>query len=355
MDFSSLCKGENNLFLNSYDQNYFSDDNAEKNNISIITFNDDESLSHQKENPNKIINLEEKSTAIKTLNNAFNENNITENMQNKPKFYYFEDIHFTLKEANFNLLEHFTKDKKIETEENEEKEINRIGKKRNRKLDEEINTNKYGKGRKKRDDETSRNHNKYFPDNIIKKIKVNFIKNLLLFVNNLFKKKNGFEKNNKVEKEKILKDLDYKKYIDKLNKEFDLQMLNMSVRELLSLEITRKYSTYEPNFNKTIIDYVLEKNNDNEILKFVFNMTFREWINFYTLKKKVLEIENVSDEVRNSIKDNLPKLESLLNDIYKKNKNDNRYLSYFIFYLFNYENWFFNKREKKKRNKFPNV
>ena len=326
----------------NYDLNYYDEDKSDKNNIFLATFNEYESQSLLKENLNNIINLEEKSTAIKTLNNASNENNFTENIQNRPKFYNYKNIYSKLKEAKFNLLDNFKTDKTIEEEEKEEIEINRIGRKRNRKSDEKTNTNTYGKGRKKGNDETIRNHNKYTPDNIIKKIKAKFIENLLLFVNILLSIYKG------VENQKILKDLDYK-YINNLNKVADLQMLDMPIKDLLSQDVSAKFSSLKKDFNKTIIDYVLDKNNDNEILKFVFKMTFREWINIYTLKKKVSEIENASDETRKTIEEKLPKLESLLNVIYENNDKDNQYLSYFIFYLFNYENWFFNKRERKKR------
>ncbi len=331
-------------FDNSNDDlNYYDDDKSDKNNLFYASFNEYDNQSLLKENPNNIINLEEKSTAIKTLNNSSNENIFTEKIQNRPKFYDYQDICSTLKEAKFNLLDNFEKDGKIEEEENEEIEINRIGRKRNRKSDEKTNTNTYGKGRKKRNDKTIRNHNKYIPDNIIKKIKAKFIENLLLFVNILLNIYKG------VENQKILKELDYK-YINQLNKVVDLQMLDMTIKDLLSQDISPKFSSFKKDFNKTNINYILEENNVNEIIKVVFNMTFREWINIYTLKKKVSEIENVSDEARKTIEDNLPKLDVLLNDIYDNNGKDNKYLSYFIFYLFNYENWFFNKRERKKRN-----
>ena len=66
-------------------------------------------------------------------------------------------------------------------------------------------------------------------------------------------------------------------------------------------------------------------------------MTFSEWIDVFTNK-----IENSFDFEFNG-------LQNVLNDLY--NNEDDEYFSRFIFYLFNYQNWFQNKKGRKSRRK----
>ena len=44
---------------------------------------------------------------------------------------------------------------------------------------------------------------------------------------------------------------------------------------------------------------------------------------------------------------NFPRIDSLLDDISKK--NDKTYLSHFIFHLYNYEEWFLTKKGRKSK------
>ena len=66
-------------------------------------------------------------------------------------------------------------------------------------------------------------------------------------------------------------------------------------------------------------------------------MTFSEWIHVFTYK-----IENSFDLEFNW-------LQNVLNDLY--NNEDDEYFSRFIFYLFNYQNWFQNKKGRKRKTK----
>ena len=66
-------------------------------------------------------------------------------------------------------------------------------------------------------------------------------------------------------------------------------------------------------------------------------MTFSQWIDVFTNK-----IENSFDFEFNG-------LQNVLNNLY--NNEDDEYFSRFIFYLFNYQNWFQNKKGRKSRRK----
>ena len=180
------------------------------------------------------------------------------------------------------------------------------------------------------------------PDNIIKKIKAKIFEYPVLFLNNIL--------NNHKEEDKLFK-LDYK-YINRLNKEQDLKFLNMSLKELFSKEISRKHikNGRTKDFNKEYIDTILENQRDNTIL-FIFNITFRDWLELFTLKKNIHEIiikYDYKDIDYERIEKSLYGIDNLLNKI--MNNNDNEYLTNFIFHLYNYEKWFCDKTGRKKKN-----
>ena len=233
------------------------------------------------------------------------------------------------------ILNNFIYDSHIEEAENKF-----MGKKRKRNYNSTTNIGsmKYSKrkGRKEKADTSQRLHDKNISDNIIKKIKSKLFEKILQFINNIL---NSIQINF-YEKKKILKDIDYK-YINRLNKEFDLNLLNTSIKDLLSFKVSDKFRCIDKDFNKNLIKELMNRKNDNKFLMFVLNMKFREWLDLFTLKKYPKEF---SEELNK----NMIKVKDMIEDIYKKNK-DRNYISSFIFYLYNYENWFIMKRSQKKK------
>ena len=265
-----------------------------------------------------------------------------ENTKQMPKVtvFTFESIK-KIFEKNYidfeQILNNFIYDEVIEDVENKY-----LGKKIKRSYNSTTNIErqKYRKGRKKNDDISQRSHNKNSSDNIIKKIKSKCFENILQFINNILNKIN----NNIGENKKILKDIDYK-YINKLKKEFDLKLLNTSIKDLLSFEVSGKFHC-DNNFNKKLIEELMETKYDNKFLMFALNMTFREWLDLFTLKKDIKEFsESFSEELFK----NMTNVKDMIESVYSKN-NDRNYISSFIFYLYNYENWFIMRRFKKNRN-----
>ena len=130
--------------------------------------------------------------------------------------------------------------------------------------------------------------------------------------------------------------LSYKKYIDKLKKKNELDLFKMKIKNLVSLETSSKYSiNKDKDFNKKSINKILEEEKDNKVLINLLNMSFGDWIDIFTLK----------DNIENSFKFN--GLEEALKDI--SDKNEEEYFSRFIFYLFNYQNYFYNKKGRRPK------
>ena len=122
-----------------------------------------------------------------------------------------------------------------------------------------------------------------------------------------------------------------------------MELFNMKIKDFVSLEISAKSCwKFNKNYNKNIMKKLLEKEKDNEIINSFLNMTFGEWIDIFTLKRKLNDNLNF-----NGLRDALDKL----------SKENDEYFTRFIFYLFNYKNAFENKvgRNSKKSQEKKNT
>ena len=191
---------------------------------------------------------------------------------------------------------------------------------------------KFGLGRKKKGDETERKHDIFASDNIIKKIKGFLFKNLVLFFNKIIKKD-------------LILELNYKKYINHLKKDENFKYLHMSIKDLLSLEISPFYRGINPKLNKINIKKILDEEKKNDIVMFILNMKFREWMNIFTMNEDIKSFDKL-----NIFKKNMPTIIGFLKQVLEKNKNLN-YLRYILLYLFNYERWFIIKNSRRSKRK----
>ena len=215
-------------------------------------------------------------------------------------------------------------------------------------MQDEPNNNNNKRGRKTNKTKNVSIHDKMVPDNIIKKIKAKIFEYPIVFLNNIL--------NNNKEEDKLFK-LDYK-FINKLNREQDLKYLDMSLKELYSKEISPKYikEKRQEDSNKIYISKILNNQKDNTIL-FVFNMTFRDWLDLFTLKKSINDIITKYDYLAKDIdceriQKSLYGVDNLLKKI--MNENDKEYLTMYIFFLYNYERWFYNKKGRISKPKTKN-
>ena len=263
-----------------------------------------------------------------------------------PILYTFEDITNILKENSLNnILEKLTKDKTIEKYESNMKLLNQKRKRNRTKNKENENENEiiYKRGRKKMDDDTDRKHGKYAPDNIMKKIKSKLFEKTICFINAIV------NKNNEESKRKIFKKLDYK-YINQMKLELDLKLLDLPLKDLLLKDISPKYTNLPSNSNKVNLIEILETEKNDEAIMFALNLSFREFIDLFCLKKTLEDIESsnkIVNDITKRIMNNLPRVDSLLGEILEK--NDKKYLSYFIFHLYNYEQWFYTKKGRSSK------
>ena len=328
---------------------------------NFLSINKDSNLEniHLPPSPPKVNSSEEISTEFPSKQNNYNE----------PLLYSFDNI------LNiFKMEEHKIKFNDIINKFNEEKakeQLQLLEKKRKRTfyddeynyiyelmdktkqneyeiMQDEPNNNNNKRGRKTNKTKNVSIHDKMVPDNIIKKIKAKIFEYPIVFLNNIL--------NNNKEEDKLFK-LDYK-FINKLNREQDLKYLDMSLKELFSKEISPKYikEKRQEDSNKIYISKILNNQKDNTIL-FVFNMTFRDWLDLFTLKKSINDIITKYDYLAKDIdceriQKSLYGVDNLLKKI--MNENDKEYLTMYIFFLYNYERWFYNKKGRISKPKTKN-
>lgn len=222
------------------------------------------------------------------------------------------------------------------------------------------------RGRKRKHESSDALHKNDSPDNIIKKIKSKLMKNLLIFINDLL---NSLEEKNKIlinlninsksqketeEKIQIIKKIDYKKIVNDMKRQNNLAFLKMTLKEFLSNKISEKYSTLSKDLNKSIINELLNKEKENLIIKYIFNLTYGDWIDIYTYKKEITDFGNIDNESAKKIEKYFQKVDSLLIEIYNLNFGNN-YFSLFISLLYNFERWFFVKQNRKRKDKKEKV
>ena len=278
-----------------------------------------------------------------SFNNEINLNNKQYNKHTVINgLYKYEDITQILINLNYsnknNILDNFKKDL-IEVQVDKEKKL--INKKRNKSKNNEndvkqiFKSKNYKMGRKTKNDLSIRKHNKFNSDNIMRKIKVKLLKYLVLYTNH-FIKHNNFK----------LKYLNYS-ITSTLSKKKELELLGMHVKDLLSKNISPKFTSLKADYNKENIQHIIKNEKDNEVLMFILNLTFREWIDIFILKKNNINYGVLNEKSSKDIIENMPKIGELMDIILTK--EGSKYLSNFLFWLYNYEIWFSIKRNRKPK------
>ena len=349
----------NELTLLSEDSANFSENIPGQNILCLFNIGDKEKIfrsnyileedyfnnSNSKEMIDKNFN---KSNEIKTIEksdkNDSSQKDLQKNEEKKykiPDFYSLDDIKKKYGDQFIGISKDlFEKDSRIIEAENELQLFTKKNIKNendcvyNEQIQKNIKDNiNFSRGRKKLNDNTERKHGKYSSDNIVKKVKGLLFKYLITFINNILQKE-------------IIKDLDYKKYINHLRKKENLKYLHLPIKDLLSFEISPSNRYLNANTNRANIQKIMEEEKDNEVIMYILNMKFREWINIFIMKDDIKCINGFE-----IIRKNLPKINDLLKDVLKK--DDDYYLRFFLLYLYNYERWFIirNSRRLKEKKK----
>ena len=279
------------------------------------------------------------------------------------KDYKKENISF---DKNLNNYKNKEKEEKNYLVDNKEKEIifklEKIPKseKTNDNLSKKIRNKKNNCGRKKKSDNNKRKHNKSCGDNIIIKIKGYFF----TFIRDI-------TKNNFINKTLYFRKLPYK-FISKLSKKFNVRLMNMQMKDILSeIPITTKNKKSHKFENKFIVEKLYKEEKEKKVIQ-ILDLTFRELFIIFRRKlnyvgdKAELEIISKKIEDLDLLKDNNYKdINYLIDQIRDKSKNMDedsdteiteddyeKYIKELRYFCCIYEKWFKKKiARNSKKNK----
>ena len=137
---------------------------------------------------------------------------------------------------------------------------------------------KLNKGRKRKDDNSKGKHNKFSDDNLRRKVKVLVINFALDFINEKIKVVYKGNIGQGIMKKQLLP-------INLINKsnitiEHSKTLLNKTLGEILSEDISTRYTNYYPKYNKKLIERLLKDEDEKKRLYFqkIFNITFLQCI-----------------------------------------------------------------------------
>lgn len=205
-------------------------------------------------------------------------------------------------------------------------------------------------------------HDKNFNVNVVKKLK-HFVYNkyLLEFCMDLLIQYKLIPQRLKFQR------LDHNKIIKEDNRSANLRFLDMTILEFIS----------QNPFNKKIL-LLFKKNDNNKISIFISNMVVKDYVDIFTFKKELEELDYAKDlgqEKIEEIKKIFKRADTLLNEVFFKSNekekkrtaeddkksitNNNKakkkinlfYYSISLFYLLNFRYYYESKKERKKKKK----
>ena len=181
-------------------------------------------------------------------------------------------------------------------------------------------------GRKPKYSNQSRLHTKFSYDNILRKIKVKFMDKLIKFINSIIIKNNR--------QIKLLKPI-IGKFSQDNNIVSNRKILNSTLKDIFSsYEVNRKYLSIDKYHNRDVINSIYQENN-KELID-ILEMSFLQ----------IFDIFRDLNE-RNKLK-GLDKLDKVINEL-KLKKEDEEYINKFTETVNNYEKFYLNKKERKKK------
>ena len=182
-------------------------------------------------------------------------------------------------------------------------------------------------GRKKKDDDERGEHDKFCEDNMIRKIKSNFIKHAHERINS-----------NITDKDLQLLRLD-SEINEILKKDYNLELMDKTFKNLYeNTPISSKYKKKDSYSNKYLIDklYNEERFTESNAI-YDLNKTYKELYNDY--------INNHLDELLNKVKNELER------EGKESEENIAEYMEKFKHLCLTYEEWFKSKKGRNGRNK----
>ena len=91
----------------------------------------------------------------------------------------------------------------------------------------------------------------------------------------------------------IRKELEHK-LIRQMKRDTNIKLLDMPLKEVFSKKISSKFKTFDEKSNELYIRKIMNEEKDNEFIKFIYNLKFKEWIDLFTMKNNIENFKNLS-------------------------------------------------------------
>ena len=222
---------------------------------------------------------------------------------------------------------------------NEEVEVNDVIIENNQQ-----NSNKEIKSNKNKE------HTKNTKDNIIYKLKGNFINQYAIDLVN----------QNLINKKDKLKKLRCKKFIADLKLEKNIALFKMTMSDILCQQkISSKFSKFDEYENKKIIEKIYEEKKEIKVIK-ILELTFEELFIIFRRKlndpNDIIKLEEIKDKIEglDLLEENnkYQDIEYFIKKLYKKNYEDiDDYIKNVKEQCLNYKKWFCDKKGRASRKK----
>ncbi len=194
-------------------------------------------------------------------------------------------------------------------------------------------------GRKKKGSRETGKHNKYSPDNMIRKIKPLFQANLIDFINKKLKSNNiiltALIGNKEYRSKKFLKIKNTQNY--NISTNFNLKLFNKTIKEVLSAELSDKCRNYPKTFHKIAINNLYDEKKSEDIIN-LLNLTYLDCFKYYRgdIDRKTEACLKGLDEYFKKIHFNL-----------EKEGEESEYISSFIDLIKRMDSYFYEKKSRK--------
>ena len=339
--------GKEYLLLNTSKKDYdflFNSEKEEDNSFNLNSFN---SLSHL--DLSNYFPLYDKDNQIK--NNINNENTVIN--KTKTHFRIEKPIPDPISEKEINI-----KIKQMNL--NKEDKIKYL-------LDIYADNNEIIKINEKLMKNQNESHDKFYPDNIIDKIKNMLNNSLISFCNRLIYSiyaneeqiKQIFIKANipqKIWDIKIIKQIKYDFISNKKKGNEIINLLNMTIKDYLSNKISPKYTGFPLEYNALIINQLLLDKNNKDIFDFIFNnLKIEDWLNIFIYQKKFKDFfkyESLPKNKKDKIKEGFIGIDSYFDKIYKNgDKNGKIYFHCFMVMIYNFVRFIMIKEKRNTEQK----
>jgi hypothetical protein len=366
-----------NLILNNFispNNKSESNENFDSgNNMNIQSNNDKQQFIEEAEYANKNSNEihlgdvynnqnnnDNKKTAITNNNNTINVNGKQINTNN-------EQIYITLNEL-YNV-----KEVNMETKH----DMQLLKKKQKRRTRKEIDLEKQkegekkfenkAKGRKKKDEQSliQSKHSKKSDDNIMKKINSFYLDRVREWLNNSFLDEKGFfetlKQRQKLKKPIFLK-IKPQIIATNLKKKSAISTINETFKNILSNEISKKYSTLQKDENLKLVNKIYEEKNQPFVMC-ILDSTFIDILNYFSGQnngeniKNYFKNMNISEQMIEEFLNKFQKIKTFLSKIDEKEKKDKNgkesqdYVERIGLLCINYKAWFEKKFERINKKK----